>query len=278
MNTKIKILVLLILFASPFFAQGKSVNITKVKSHSNMVLIPAGDFVMGTDSLEITDLIKLGEKVPHMDLVHAYDWFSNEFPKRKVSVKAFYMDKYEVTNKQFSNFIKATGYKAEGDWQKYATKGRENHPVVNVTWNDAKAYAKWAGKRLPTETEWEYAARGGSNFRWFWWGNEASCQNANFNCKGENIVEGLKKVAGLREVNTKPVGSYKPNGFGLFDMLGNVSEWCENDFNGKDESKSVRGGSWASPNQVFIRIQYRRGFSPEKSNSFTGFRCVKDVK
>ncbi len=266
-------------------SQLKSLNENKL---GKMVLIPAVTFQMGCDSTDMPELAKMGEDVPHMNLGHALWWFSDETPKHMVHLDSFYIDAYEVTNEQFKKFVEATDYKAEGEWEKYATPERMNHPVVNVTWNDANAFAKWMGKRLPTEAEWEYAAKGGTNFKWFWWGNKPDPAKANYRSQGESFFAGVWRLLGLRKIGTKAVGSYKPNGFGLYDMIGNVSEWCQDIYKPYPGNKSknenfnkglrvVRGGEWESPNAVFIRIPNRHGVNPKSFSYHRGFRCVKSV-
>ena len=173
-----------------------------------------------------------------------------------------------------------------------------DHPVVNVAWHDAAAYCRWAGKRLPTEAEWEYAAKGGRDLKWFPWGNSPDSTRANYRHQGESFLAGIVRLSGLRQINTKSVGSYEANGYGLHDMIGNVSEWCENTRKPYPEGpkedwiytrygpfkenekpvygKAVRGGHWNSPNPVFVRLNYRNGFEPDYFDSFLGFRCAKD--
>ncbi len=265
----------------------------------NMVFIQGSTFLMGIEEAELVELAELGKKVPHMSMVHSRWWFGDEMPVHNVTLESFFIDIYEVTNAQYFQFVKATDYVSQGEWAKYATEGREDHPVINVTWNDAAAYAKWAGKRLPSEAEWEYAARGGSERHWFPWGNEPDPKMANYRFKGESFIAGVWRLIGLRKINTKSVGSYPANGFGLYDMIGNVSEWMS-DYHrpyteaselidsyrqfgpwGEDEpnynKKVVRGGGWDDPNAVFIRITGRSGRDPETYSSNTGFRCVKSV-
>jgi formylglycine-generating enzyme required for sulfatase activity len=294
---KIVIFAIILIIFSLSFAGNDS---NKTKNPSNMVLIPAGSFQMGINKSDLKELIKMGHDVPHMNELNAYWWFGNELPAHMVKVKAFYMDAYEVTNREFMEFVKETGYKAQGNWQKYATKDRMDHPVVNVTWNDAEAYAKWVGKRLPTEEEWEYAATGGKNVKWFPWGNSPDPTKANYRSQGESFFAGLIRILGFLKINTKPVGSYEANGFGLYDMCGNVSEWCENirkPYPGgptdtwiyskfgpyKDNQKpkygrAIRGGSWITCNSVFLTIKYRRGEHENYFSNYLGFRCVKSIK
>lgn len=251
-------------------------------------LVPAGQFKMGISMEMISHLAELGKKVPHMDLELAYDWFADETPEHTVTINSFYMNKYEVTNRQYREFINSTDYEAEGNWRKWSDQSRELHPVVGVTWNDARSYCSWKGMKLPTEAQWEYATKGGTTHKLFPWGNNLNPKLAHYRDQGESFFEGLIRLMGLREINTKPVGSYPPNGYGLYDMIGNVSEWCENrhlrypggpiDPNLYEEGRVVRGGSWDSPNPVFIRITQRDGFPPDSHSYSRGFRCVKPVE
>ena len=163
-------------------------------------------------------------------------------------------------------------------WRVYATADRANHPVVSVSWNDAAAYAKWAGKRLPTEAEWEYSARGGLIAKKYPWGDEPPQRRANF---------GYGKRADIPP--TEPVKSYEVNGYGLYNMAGNVSEWCQDWYDSKyyrispernpsgpstGDARLIRGGSWYTDfNQ--IRIGPRISEFPEGYEYDRGFRCAK---
>ena len=262
-----------------------------------MVPIPAGRFEMGIDEEDLEELVEMGTRIPHMRMAIARTWWSNEMPRHTVKVDSFYMDTHEVTNAQFGQFVRETGYKAEGHWQKYAKKDRIAHPVVNVTWNDAKTYAKWAGKRLPTEAEWEYAAKGGKNVKWFPWGDTPDPTKANYQHKGETIFRDLRERILGKKINTKAVGSYEPNGYGLFDILGNVEEWCEDAYKPylgglpwnheiykkpwgsrrkwSESQKVIRGGHWGSLNPAYMRITKRSNAYPDDSSYFRGFRCAK---
>lgn len=256
-------------------------------SEDDMVLIPAGEYEMGTSEEDLPLLVELGRRVPHMNDPHARSWFGDEMPTHTVRVDSFYMDCTEVTNRQFNEFVRATGYQAQGEWRKHIGSDRWGHPVVNVTWRDADAYARWAGKRLPTEAEWEYAARGGTSHRWFPWGDQPDPARANYRHQGENIFAGLWRLFGLRGIGTKPVGSYPPNGYGLSDVSGNVAEWCHDPYEpypgGQTRERFpadwriTRGGSWEAPNAVFVRMTIRGARHANSSKYDLGFRCAKSV-
>ena len=262
-----------------------------------MVLIPAETFEMGISEEDLDSLVTMGRNVPHMSLLHAKWWFGDEVPEHMVDVGAFYMDSQEVTNEEFGEFVAETAYEAHGNWQEYATEGREQHPVIAVSWHDAEAYCEWAGKRLPTEAEWEYAAKGGKDVKWFPWGDTPDGTCANYRYQGETILTPLLEGGRVR---TKPVGCYLPNGFGLYDMCGNVREWCEDERlpypDGPEEEwiytrygpfrtdeepvygRAARGGSWDSPNAVFVRLNERSGREPEDGGKDLGFRCVRPAE
>ena len=264
-----------------------------------MVLVSEGEFMMGIPDDSLEALVELGKKVPHMSIGHAEGWFGDERPAHRVAVKAFLLDKFEVRNQQFAKFISESGYRPEGHWKKYATPDRMHHPVVAVTWNDAAAFAKWAGKRLPTEAEWEYTAKGGTTFKWFPWGEKPDATKAQWRHQGESFWDGMVRLVAGREIDTRPVGSYPANGFGLFDMCGNVREWCADDYQaypGLQDSqwqhteyrpfadpaalqniKIARGGNWDSPNPVFIRLTRRLHFDKSMVSYTQGFRCAKSL-
>ena len=243
----------------------------------SMVLIPAGEFDMGSNK---------GDE--------------DEKPVHTVYVDAFYMDKYEVTNAEYQRFVDANPQWQKdripsrlhnGDYLKHwrgnsypVRKG--NHPVIYVNWYAAVAYSKWAGKRLPTEAEWEKAAHGGLMELEYPWGNTISVGRANY---GGN--------------DTKPVGSYSANGYGLYDLAGNVWEWCLDEYDRKfykhspsqnplsgansinwllgkyteiKSSRVQRGAGWDSTIR-FVRIANRVGTMPTNASSNLGFRCVRSV-
>ena len=301
---------------------------------SDMILIPSGEFMMGS-----TD--------PHT--------FPDEYPQHKVIISSFLMDKYEVTNRQFSDFVNSTGYVTTAErpfkyyddqlgdstsrkgslifdssdlsvkqtlkdlsWWKWCENAswkhpngpessiidKMDHPVIHVSWYDANAYAQWAGKRLPTESEWEWAARGGKKDIRFPWGNS----EVNRSYQKANLWQGMfpffNEVKDGNQWSSK-VGEYSQNGYGLYDMAGNVWEWCIDeydinaykkrsaqnnlvdpvskityDFVEPDQEKRVmRGGSFLCDETICsgYNITRRMRSTPETGFIHTGFRCVIDV-
>ncbi len=315
---------------------------TQSTDQDTMVLIKGGTFTMGTDDPKS---------------------FSNERPAHAVRVNDFMMDVHEVTNKEYAQFVKATGYKTvaerELNWDELKSQlppgtpkpadailqpgsmvftppkqavplddvskwwvwviganwqhpegpgsnltGRENHPVVHIAFEDAEAYAKWAGKRLPTEAEWEYASKGGKTGRYSW-GDEDPEKNMKLaNIWQGHFPDGNTKADGYER--TAPVKSFAPNGYGLYDMAGNVWEWCSDWYHdraynmidqntitdnpqGPDKSfdanepyahkRVTKGGSFLCHVSYCesYRPSARRGTSYDSGLSHIGFRCVKDV-
>ncbi len=217
------------------------------KDDSRMILIPAGPFLQGPNP----------EAGPGVE-------------PRRVEVEAFYIDRFEVTNRQFRRFVEATGYQAQGNWERHATPDRLDHPVIAVSWYDADAYASWAGKRLPDEVEWEKAARGGDG-RLHPWGN--TWEPGRLNC--------FESAVG----NTSPVGSF-PRGaspYGVEDMAGNVWEWVDSWYIPLGSSaedlpllRVARGGSRNDPISECTTVS-RKGVFPENGTLVnSGFRCVLD--
>jgi formylglycine-generating enzyme required for sulfatase activity len=223
----------------------------------DMVLIPAGEFTMGKNTSNPTD------------------WQ----PEHKVHINAFYLDQYEVTNKQYSEFCRATKTPLPEFWGEPRFKCSlefPDHPVVGVSFIDAFKYAQWAGKRLPTEAEWEYASRGGLPASSFPWGDKADSTMANY---------------GKKYRTTLKVGTFKPNGYGIFDIAGNVWEWTSDNYGDDYYSTSpdqdpggpaagrfkvIRGGSWHS-GAMCIQTYYRNGLPANWIDFAVGFRCAKSI-
>lgn len=231
-----------------------------------MVTIPAGEFLMGSPEGK-------GR--------------ADEWPQRSVYVDAFAIDQVEVTNERYMGFVKATGHRNPpnpyGTGPLLSAKGIEQLPVVQTTWYDAKAYCSWAKKRLPTEAEWEKAARG-TDGRHFPWGNDGATANrANFDREWED------------EKTLYPVGSL-PEGdspYGVKDMAGNAREWVADWYDpeyykhgphrnpqGPDKKgivRSIRGGSWHSPvADITTSARGRGGFALQTHG--TGFRCARSLE
>ena len=191
----------------------------------------------------------------------------------EIKSSPFYMDAYEVTVGQFKKFLKSSSYEPEEpiDWNEvYKYSLTEKHPMIYIDWNDAAAYSKWAGKRLPTEVEWEFAARGGLENKEYPWGDDESLARdyANYKRTGDQDKWGWTAA---------PVGSFKPNGYSLFDMAGNVQEWCQDWWKRDRLERVLRGGSWVN-SASYLRVAYRYGIDPNFRNILSGFRCVSGSK
>lgn len=224
------------------------------KDNAEMVSIPAGTFTMGD--------------------THG-DGFGNERPVHPVSLQAFWLDRTQVTNAQFAQFVRAGGSRATAEWQK-AAAGKETHPAVFITWQDAVAYCRWAGKRLPTEAEWEYATRG-TDGRKYPWGDTWEPRRARF-------------AGNAGDQTTAPVGSY-PGGaspFGVLDLAGNVWQWTSSlerpypyvapdgrEDPGAPGRRVVRGGAWKFRPRA-LRSTTRYGVEPGFRGPIIGFRCAQN--
>ncbi len=243
-----------------------------LRDGKRMVLIPGGSFRMGSD--------------------HGYQ---EESPVHAVTVSSFYMDEQLVTNREFKMFCDSTGrpYPQDPRWEEMPNYflGYPEYPVVNISLDLASAYASWTGKRIPTEAEWEYAACGGLEQPLYPWGNAApDAARAKFADRNASVEWRDFRIA-TPWTYTAPVGSFAPNGYGLYDMAGNVYQWTTDWFFRYDDavrdtvqfgdgwggSKVVRGGCYYS-NAFDLRVSRRR-LQPAGSQFFSiGFRCVKDVE
>jgi len=278
-----------------------------------MVSIPKGKFLMGSNDIE-----RFKE--------------DKEEPVQSIEVPSFMIEKYSVTNDDFSHFVEDTGYKTDAEkynwsfvfhlnlsqtlknkskkvknvewwyavekacWFKPEGPGsnikhRGNHPVVHISWNDAIAYCQWSGKRLPSEVEWEYAARGGLVQKKYPWGDELN-PGGEYVC---NIWQGKFPYINTKEdgyLNTAPVDSFPPNNFGIYNLSGNVWEWCLNNFNDKFDNskkvkysaytpsfKTIRGGSFLCHSSYCnrYRVSARTANTIDTSSANMGFRCALSV-
>ena len=282
-------------------------------STEGMVLLDEGRFRMGTD-------------YPHGFPA------DGEGPVREIRIAPFYIDICPVTNAEFSRFIEATGYRTEAEgfgwsfvfagdlpeglqefspvaglewWRRIDgadwahpegpqsnLKGRDDYPVVQVSWNDAVAYATWSGKRLPTEAEWEYAARGGLDQKLYPWGDDLTPEGKHL-C---NIWQGTFPKENTAEdgyTSVCPAQAFPPNGFGLYSVTGNTWEWCADWFHptyhvdatpinpiGPPEGtvRVLKGGSYLCHKSYCnrYRVAARSSNTPDSATTNIGFRCVRD--
>jgi formylglycine-generating enzyme required for sulfatase activity len=260
------------------------------------VALPGGTFLMGDDR---------GEGHPH----------DREGPARPIDVRPFAIGATPVTNDEFAAFVDATGYVTDAErfgwsfvFHAYATSGvrgqvagapwwlavdgacwrrpfgprsdlsgRGDHPVVHVSWHDADRYCHAAGGRLPTEAEWEYAARGGLEGKRYPWGDELR-PDGDWRC---NIWQGRFPDSDTGEdghVGTAPVRAYEPNGFGLYQAVGNVWEWCDDRFAPGQEARSMRGGSYLCHDSYCnrYRVAARSSNTADSSTGNIGFRIARE--
>jgi len=287
-----------------------------------LVLIPAGEFKMGSgESAEAT--AAFFNKTYGEDFLRA-DYFKDEHPQHRVRIiKPFYLGTHHVTRGQFQQFVADTGYKTDAEkgekpggygwdsekktfgfdekysWRNAGFEQTDDHPVVNVSWNDAVAFCQWLSRkegktyRLPTEAEWEYACRAGTTTRYYGGDDPETL------AKVGNVADAAAKAkfpdwkytikASDGYVFTSPVGSFKPNAFGLYDMYGNAWQWCADWYGEEYYAKSPaddptgpdsgdvrvrRGGSWDC-GPLVTRSARRFWNSPGLQDLITGFRVAR---
>ena len=233
-------------------------------AEDGMVLIPAGEFTMGRTKDTPDDQTKMRPIV-----------LLDDRPAHRVWVDAFWLDRTEVTQKQYAEFVAATKRTPPYHWLQQISppQGSADWPIHNVDWDDAKSYCEWRGKRLPSEAEWERAARGGKEGMTYPWGDKLDRKLAHF------------------DVQTGPadVGKLPANEFGLHDMAGGVSEWCadwfEREYYKSSPAKNpkgpetgaykvIRGGAW-SDSGARITVFFRNWVRPNQKTPNVGFRCAK---
>jgi iron(II)-dependent oxidoreductase len=231
-------------------------------AEDGMVLIPAGEFTMGRTRLTSDDKTTMRPAV-----------LLDDRPDHKVWLDSYWIDKTEVTHGQYAKFLEATGRRKPYHW---AQRPADDYPIYNVDWEDARGYCEWAGKRLPTEAEWERAARGGREGMSYPWGDKPDAKQALYNV----------------QTGPEPVGKYPPNGFGIFDMTGSVSEWTadwfEREYYQRSPAKNppgpasgiykvIRGGAW-SDSPARITTFFRNWVRPNQRTPNLGFRCVRAAR
>ena len=235
----------------------------ETKERDGMILIPAGPAILGTSPSEIAALAERYGIHP--------SWLGDEMPRRTTPVDAFWIDAFEVTNEEYLRFTIATNR----PWRLSPPSGRLSSeaarlPVTGVNWFDAEAYAQWAGKRLPSEHEWEKAARGPDGLV-YPWGDDFDPDRCTWN-RDDHPMGNPR----LTPVDAFPDGR---SPYGVWDLSGNVSEWCADTHTHEGHSRAVRGGGW------HITLPYRlrpafRGESqfPNNGHEFRGFRCARSAE
>ena len=240
---------------------------TVFATEPEMVFIPGGEFLRGRS-----------HALPDDGLKWRPNLLKDDRPVRRIRLEPYYLDKHEVTNGEYLGFLEATGGKPPFHWIRgKLPSGEENHPIANVSWSEAATYCEWAGKRLPTEAEWERAARGMAEGATYPWGEEKPTDKlARF-----DVIEG-----------PGPVCEFGKNYFGLCDMAGNVWEWCSDRYErryyehsaaenprGSEQGmyRVLRGGSWADAPK-YLTCAYRSFARPRAQSPNIGFRCAKNFR
>jgi formylglycine-generating enzyme required for sulfatase activity len=249
------------------------------KKPGDMVRVPAGEFLMGTDDVDAANEA-LESGLPH-------PWYEDEHPQHRVNLPTYFIDAFEVTNDQYKKFVQAVRRSLPDDWvQGTYPAGKGNFPVAYVSWFDAEAYCRWAGKRLPSEQEWEKAARGAAGLK-YPWGNA-------FNPALANIAKGPVMFA-----SAVPVGQHKDgrSPYGAYDMIGNVWEWTSDwylPYRGNDARnenfgqifRATRGLSfmgighyppetYTKVASIIARASFRSYDYPQSRLTDLGFRCAR---
>ncbi len=233
------------------------------KDGAEMAWVPPGEFLMGSTPEEQDYAYGWAKKA--VGEAAKREWFNDEGPQHKVRItKGFWLGKCTVTNAQYRRFKPD---QSSGEYDGLSLNG-DKQPVVQVSWNEAEAYCEWSGTRLPTEAQWEYSCRAGTQTK-FWWGDSETEAGKYANVADKTFREKFHLKIGDREwpifdtddgyAVSAPVGSFKPNGFGLYDMIGNVYQWCADWYDAGYYAKSpaedppgpesgslrlLRGGSW----------------------------------
>jgi formylglycine-generating enzyme required for sulfatase activity len=237
-----------------------------------MVLVPAGSFLMGSDKVDTEGRAQeFGSMKP---------WYLDEHPQHSVDLPSYFMDKTEVTNGQYALYLTATGAAVPKGWSAQAlTPQNRDRPVTGVNWYESDSYCRWLGKRLPTEAEWEKAARG-TDGREFPWGDTFDANKAN---------TGATRLGSVTPVGHFPAGA---SPYGVMDMVGNVWEWTDSwykpypgsDYHSDDfgeKYKVIRGGGWGGVGHYtlehFYRTAYRFYIDPSIGFNDAGFRCAKPL-
>ncbi len=252
-------------------ATAASVDTRKGKDGAPMILIPAGPFLMGSN-----------------------DGLPNERPEHTVTLSAYYIDQFEVTAGRYQKFIESAKRHVPPTWDDEAAQALSDYPAVGMSWTDAVAYCKWAGRRLPTEAEWEKAARGTDGRRYPWGHMQPFVDIANYN-RGLWVSEAVTLVpvnSGLEGMSVRH--GLKEGGkssYGLFHMAGNAAEWVADWYDREYYQKSpdknptgsatgekrvIRGGSWADL-PIALRVTARFSAEPDFEDRTIGFRCAMDA-
>ncbi len=280
MLNKTRLIVFLLLCSLPA-TPGAAQNSSSVDV-PGMSPVPAGEFWMGQTHIWLRSALEWTERA-RLDA----------HPAHVVELDAFYIDKYEITNTEYALFAGSTNHGKPWHWVGgQIPQGQEKWPVYNVSWYDAEAFCSWAGKRLPTEAEWEKAARGGLDRKLYPWGDEFGPKpGGRF---GDGAVRNGPKMAHYGFPNgPAAVGSYPANAYGLYDMIGNVWEWTADWYGrnyytetpsanpkGPDTGtyKVIRGAGWGdeehTPTRSTMSVFYRNYTNPDSGTSTIGFRCA----